>query len=93
MFGIKAGGPTRLAIVDQTGKMYERVARELKSDRRSRGQHSTEKPERTAGRLTTVPENAPNKTGNMMQGSFRGRRNQTRMAGRLTKSARNWTRG
>jgi ABC-2 type transport system permease protein len=30
MFGIKSGGPTRLAIVDQTGKVYERVARELK---------------------------------------------------------------
>jgi ABC-2 type transport system permease protein len=29
MSGIKAGGPMRLAIVDQTGKMYERVAREL----------------------------------------------------------------
>src|SRR5947207_4294792 len=29
MFSIKAGGPTRLAIVDQTGKMYGRVNREL----------------------------------------------------------------
>jgi ABC-2 type transport system permease protein len=33
MFGIKSGGPTRLAIVDQTGKMYARVAQELVSDR------------------------------------------------------------
>jgi ABC-2 type transport system permease protein len=31
MFGIKAGGPTRLAIIDQTGKMYERVAKEIVS--------------------------------------------------------------
>ena len=31
MFNIKAGGPTRLGIVDQTGKMYQRVARELLS--------------------------------------------------------------
>src|SRR5438552_16354533 len=31
MFGIKSGGPTRLAIVDQTGKMYERVAKEIVS--------------------------------------------------------------
>jgi ABC-2 type transport system permease protein len=35
MFGIKAGGPTRLVIVDQTGKMYERVSRELVTDRSS----------------------------------------------------------
>src|SRR3989441_11721493 len=33
MFGIKAGGPTRIAIVDQTGKMYDRIARELTIDR------------------------------------------------------------
>ena len=35
MFSIKSGGPTRLAIVDQTGKIYERVARELAIDRRA----------------------------------------------------------
>src|SRR6266849_5157512 len=29
MFGIRAGGPTRLAIVDQTGKIYARVAQEI----------------------------------------------------------------
>jgi ABC-2 type transport system permease protein len=32
MFGIKTGGPTRLAILDQTGKMYERVATEINRD-------------------------------------------------------------
>jgi len=31
MFRIHAGGPTRLAIVDQTGKMYTRVALEINS--------------------------------------------------------------
>lgn len=35
MFSIKAGGPTHLAIVDQTGKMYPRVAKELLSGRRA----------------------------------------------------------
>src|SRR5438477_11430772 len=35
MFGLRSGGPTRLAIVDQTGKMYERVAKEITSDKRS----------------------------------------------------------
>ena len=32
MFGMKTGGPMRLAIVDQTGKMYERVATEINRD-------------------------------------------------------------
>jgi len=49
MFGIKSGGPTRLAIVDQTGKMYERVAKELQSDRGLRGQSQPEKPEEPPG--------------------------------------------
>jgi ABC-2 type transport system permease protein len=31
MLGMKAGGPTRLVIVDQTGRMYERLAKELLS--------------------------------------------------------------
>lgn len=32
MMMIKTGGPTRLAIVDQTGKMYERVASEINQE-------------------------------------------------------------
>ena len=32
MIGMKTGGPTRLAIVDQTGMMYERVANEINDD-------------------------------------------------------------
>jgi len=35
MLGIKSGGPTRLAVVDQTGKMYERVAKELTSGKKT----------------------------------------------------------
>src|SRR5712691_714747 len=42
MFGIRAGGPTRLAIVDQTGKMYERVTRELMNSRDRRTEVATE---------------------------------------------------
>jgi ABC-2 type transport system permease protein len=41
MFSINAGGPTRLAIVDQTGKMYERVAKELMSGKDRRGEGAT----------------------------------------------------
>src|SRR5258707_14518976 len=40
MLSTNMGGPTRLAIVDQTGKMYERVATELADgkERRDRGE-------------------------------------------------------
>src|SRR5439155_22703689 len=41
MFTIKAGGPTRLAIVDQTGKLYERVAKNLVSGKDQRGRYET----------------------------------------------------
>lgn len=33
MLSMKSGGPTRLVIIDQTGKMYGRVARELETRR------------------------------------------------------------
>src|SRR5260221_12671519 len=33
MFSIKSGGPARIAIVDQTGTMYERVAKEIATGR------------------------------------------------------------
>jgi len=42
MFGIKSGGPTRLAIVDQTGRMYERVAKELTSGKKPRGEDAVQ---------------------------------------------------
>src|SRR5438105_931153 len=42
MFGLRSGGPTRLAIVDQTGKMYERVAKEITSDKSSRTESATD---------------------------------------------------
>ena len=32
MIGLKTGGPMRIAIVDQTGNMYERVASEINDD-------------------------------------------------------------
>ena len=69
MFGIKSGGPTRLAIVDQTGKMYERVAKELQSDRGLRGQSQPEKAEEPPG-LNNDPRERAKQNGNMMQGNF-----------------------
>src|SRR5437762_1405699 len=69
MFGIKSGGPTRLAIVDQTGKMYERVAKEFTSDRGAREQTSTQKAEEPPG-LNQTPKERAKQNGNMIQGSF-----------------------
>jgi len=69
MFGITSGGPTRLAVVDETGKMYERVAKELQSDRGNRGQSQPEKPEDPTG-LNNDPRERAKQNGNMIQGSF-----------------------
>jgi ABC-2 type transport system permease protein len=38
MLGTKAGGPTRLVIVDRTGRMYERLAKELLSGKDKPGE-------------------------------------------------------
>src|SRR5947207_14191226 len=69
MLEIKSGGPTRLVIVDQTGKMYERVAKELQSDRGVHDQTSSEKPEEPPG-LNNDPRERAKQNGNMIQGSF-----------------------
>lgn len=68
MFGIKSGGPTRLAVVDQTGKMYERVAKELQSDRGTRDR-SPEKAEEPPG-LNNDPKERAKQNGNLIQGNF-----------------------
>src|SRR5262252_8864990 len=58
LIGIRAGGPTRLAIVDQTGTMYSRVARELtrdESDDESQPTNQTSQPERSNPAQRTQP--------------------------------------
>ena len=69
MFGIKAGGPTRLAIIDQTGRMYERVARELTTGRRQNKNTTPEKPTEPQVR-TNDPKEQANQSGQMFQGSY-----------------------
>ena len=68
MFSIKAGGPTRLAIVDQTGKMYERVARELTTNRKPSKSSTPETP--TQPPVGTNNPTAEGDQGKMFQGSF-----------------------
>ena len=69
MFGIKAGGPTRIAIVDQTGKMYDRVARELTGDRSAPNNATTQNPNQPS-QLTGTPKERLNQGGNSVQGNF-----------------------
>ena len=47
MIGIKTGGPSRIAIIDQTGNMYARVASEINDD------EDRPKPQPTAPTMTT----------------------------------------
>src|SRR5437588_13113719 len=68
MFGIKSGGPTRLAIVDQTGKMYARVANELASDRGTREQAAAQPQEPSA--LNNDPKERARQNSKLVQGSF-----------------------
>ena len=68
MFRIKSGGPTHLVIVDQTGRMYERVAKELMSESRS-GEASSEKPEGVSG-FNRGPAGRASQSGRMIQTSF-----------------------
>ena len=67
MFGIKSGGPTRLAIVDQTGRLYERVAKELQTGRAAPRQ--TPQPEEPPG-FSGNPAAQGKPNGNMVEGSF-----------------------
>jgi ABC-2 type transport system permease protein len=68
MFGLKAGGPTRLAVVDQTGKMYGRVAKELTSDRNglSRSEEAAEEPPG----LDNSPKERAKQNAKLVQASF-----------------------
>jgi ABC-2 type transport system permease protein len=69
MFGIKAGGPTRLAIVDQTGKMYERVAKEINGADDS---NADEVPQdnATQPRVNANTKERVDQAGKINQGSF-----------------------
>ena len=69
MFGIKSGGPTRLAVVDQTGKMYARVAKELISGKRTRDEEAAQSSdEPPVG--NNNPKERIDQTGKLFRGSY-----------------------
>ncbi len=69
MLGMKSGGPTRLAIVDQTGKMYERVAKELMSGKKTSDDEDEQTPNQPP-----VGDNNPKQrveqSGKLFRGSY-----------------------
>jgi len=69
MFGIKSGGPTRLAIVDQTGKMYERVAKEIVSGKEAKTNVATMEPPSQPGGPGNAKEQV-NQAGKLIQPTF-----------------------
>src|SRR5438876_8391500 len=70
MFTIKAGGPTRLAIVDQTGKLYERVAKNLVSGKDQRGRNETPQPPMQPPVGPDASKQQISHAGKMVKGSF-----------------------
>jgi ABC-2 type transport system permease protein len=68
MFGIKAGGPTRLAVLDQTGKMYERVAKEIVSGKEPRTSHPGAPEQTQIG--PNDPKEQVNQTGKLIKPTF-----------------------
>jgi ABC-2 type transport system permease protein len=69
MFSIKSGGPTRLAIVDQTGKMYDRVAKELVTGKEAKTNVATMKPPSQPGGPKS-PREQVDEAGKSVKASF-----------------------
>src|SRR5262245_7724361 len=69
MLSMKTGGPTRLAIIDQTGKMYGRVARELQSSPRDDDENPAPTPVQPAVGPAASQERA-RQAAQMVRGSF-----------------------
>ena len=69
MLGYKSGGPTRLAIVDQTGKMYERLAKELTSGKKPSEESENEGPTQPPTGSNN-PREQVDKGGKLFRGSY-----------------------
>ncbi len=71
VFGIKAGEPTRLAIVDQTGKMYERVRASLVDESNVTEEDGGEAPASSAVKnMNASPEERMRRASRSMSGSY-----------------------
>lgn len=70
VFGIKAGEPTRIAVVDQTGKMYERVSDALMNESvvDKEGEETSES--NPAKNINASPQERMRRAGRNMSGSY-----------------------
>jgi ABC-2 type transport system permease protein len=68
MFSIKSGGPARIAIVDQTGKMYERVAKEIATGRKQQDDSEAQDPAQPVQNKN--PKEKVDQAGKMFRGSY-----------------------
>ncbi|HEX8747606.1 MAG TPA: ABC transporter permease [Pyrinomonadaceae bacterium] len=71
VFGIKAGEPTRIAVVDETGKMYERVRASLVDESildKGQEESSENSPVRN---LNSTPDDSVRQASRAMSGSYR----------------------
>ncbi len=70
MLSTNMGGPTRLAIVDQTGKMYERVATELADGKERRAREEKAQPPMQPPVGPDARKEQINQAGKMVKASF-----------------------
>jgi ABC-2 type transport system permease protein len=70
MLSTNLGGPTRLAVVDQTGKMYERVAKELVNGKERRARQEKAPPPMPPPVGPDARKEQINQAGKMIKASF-----------------------
>jgi ABC-2 type transport system permease protein len=69
MFGIRAGGPTRLAVIDESGRMYARVAKEINSPQ-TLEEDSPEQQQQPPAALNSDPKQRAQQAGKAMPSYF-----------------------
>ncbi len=70
MFGIRAGGPTRLAVVDQTGRMYARVSKEINAQQTFEEDSPEQQQQQPSAALNSDPKKRAEQAGKAMPVSF-----------------------
>src|ERR1044072_6012799 len=70
MFGIRAGGPTRLAVVDQTGRMYARVSKEINSQQTFEEDSPEQQQQQPPAAMNSDPKKRAEQAGKTMPVSF-----------------------
>src|SRR6266446_5096545 len=70
LMGMKSGGPTRVVIIDQTGKLYARVARELQTGKERPTKRETPRPPMQPAVGPGASQEQMKQVGQMTEASF-----------------------